>query len=78
MQDVQIVTFLTAYTDEYGRTWILVFNEVLWFGTIMYHSLINPNQIPMTVMPISRYPFYENGQHRRFFSGASNDITTHC
>ena len=42
MQDVKISTFLTSYTDEYGRTWIIVFNEILWFGTIMDHSLINP------------------------------------
>ena len=47
MQDVNIATCLTAYIDEYGRTWILVFNEGLWFGTSMYHSIMNPNQIRM-------------------------------
>ena len=26
MQDIQIVTCLAAYTDESGRTWILVFH----------------------------------------------------
>ena len=45
MTDIQIATCLTAYTDDYGRTWILVFHEVLWFGSSMDHSLVNPNQI---------------------------------
>ena len=57
MTDVQVATCLTAYTDDYGRTWILVFNEVLWFGTTMDHSLINPNQIRMTGIPVSDDPF---------------------
>ena len=57
MPDVQVATCLTAYTDEYARTWILVFNEVLWFGTTMDHSLINPNQIRMTGTPVSDDPF---------------------
>ena len=61
MQDVQISTCLTAYTDEYGRTWILVFNEVLWFGSSIDHSLINPNQIWMTGMPVSDDPFMRIG-----------------
>jgi hypothetical protein len=53
MLDVQVATCLTAYTDEFARTWILVFNEVLWFGTSMDHSLINPNQIRMTGISVS-------------------------
>ena len=56
MQDVQISTCLTAYTDEYGRTWIFVFNEVLWFGLSMDHSLINPNQIQTTGVPVCDDP----------------------
>ena len=43
MSDIQIAMCLTAFTDEDGRTWILVFNEVLWFGSDMDHSLVNPN-----------------------------------
>ena len=53
MQDVHIATCLTAYTDKYGQTWILVFNEV-------YHLLINPNQIGMVGIPISDDTFEEN------------------
>ena len=60
MQDVQISTWLTVYTDEYGRTWILALDEVLWFGTSMDHSLMNPNQIWMTGIPVSDDPFDYN------------------
>jgi len=57
MKDIPIATCMTAYTDEYGKTHILVFNEVLWFGTSMDHSLVNPNQIRVTGFPVSDDPF---------------------
>ena len=57
ISDVPIATCLTAYTDGYSRTWILVFYEVLWFGSSMYHLLVNPNQIRITGTPVSDDPF---------------------
>ena len=60
IQDVQISTCLTAYTGDYGRNWILVFDAVIWLGTIMYHSLISPNQIKITVIPFSDDMFDDN------------------
>ena len=60
MQDVHIFTCLTAYTDGYGTTCILVFYEVILFGTSMDHSLIFENQIQMTLMPVSSDLFDEN------------------
>ena len=57
LTDVPIATCLTAYTNEYGRTFILVFHEMLWFGDGMDHSLINPNQIRLTGTPVSDDPF---------------------
>ena len=60
MQDMKIITCLVVYTYEYGWTWIIMFNEVLWFGTSMHHSLINPNQIQMVGIPVSDYPFDKN------------------
>ena len=57
MKDIQIETCLTAYTDGSGRTWILIFHDVLWFGLIMDHSLINPNQIRTTGVPVLDDPF---------------------
>ena len=57
---MQVATCLTSYTDEYGKTWIIGFNEVIWFRVIIDHSLINPNQIHMVGIPISDYLFDEN------------------
>ena len=57
LTDVPIATCLTAYTNEYGRTFILVFHEMLWFGSTMNHSLINPNQIRIQGTPVSDDPF---------------------
>jgi hypothetical protein len=35
-----------AWTDEeMGETVILYFNQVLWYGDELNHSLINPNQL---------------------------------
>ncbi len=80
MTDVQIATCLTAYTDEYGRTWVLVFNEVLWFGSSMDHLLINPNQIRMTGTPVSDDPFDATRKlgiaHEKVFIPFSTDGTT--
>ena len=50
MHYVQISTCLTEYIDEYGRSWILVFDEVICFMVSMDHSLINPNQIQTVLM----------------------------
>ena len=58
--DVPIATCLTSYTDDYRRTWILVIYKVLWFGSSMDHSLVNPNQIRMTGTPVYDDPFDSN------------------
>ena len=57
LPDVPITMCLTAYTDEYRRTWILVFNEVLWLGSSMDHSLVKSNRISTTGIPVSDFPF---------------------
>ena len=44
--NVPIATLATAYDcPNTGRTWILVFNQFLYFGDRMNHSLICPNQL---------------------------------
>lgn len=48
MNDVPIATCLTAYTNAPGITDILVFHEMLWFGTSMDH---------FTGTPVSDDPF---------------------
>ena len=45
VHDVEVCSAATAFDDpETGSTVILVFNQGLWFGPKMSHSLINPNQ----------------------------------
>ncbi len=34
----------TAYTNDHGRTYIMIFDQGLWFGEKMEKALINPNQ----------------------------------
>ena len=62
--NVPIVHAATAWqSPETGQTYILVFNEALWMGNSMDHSLINPNQLrhfgttvndnPMSNQPLS-------------------------
>ena len=46
--NVPIVTGATAWDDtDSGQMYILVFNESLFYGTKLDHSLINPNQLRM-------------------------------
>jgi hypothetical protein len=46
IQDVRVASVATAWCDGMGGpTYILIFNEALYFGGEMGHSLINPNQI---------------------------------
>jgi hypothetical protein len=46
MRNVPIVTGATAITNtETGETTILVFNEAIWMGNQLDHSLLNPNQL---------------------------------
>ena len=44
--DVPVATVATAWCDgDGGPTYILIFNEALYFGDKLDHSLINPNQL---------------------------------
>ena len=46
IKKVPIVTGATGYTSPItGRRSILIFNEALWLGDQMQHTLINPNQL---------------------------------
>ena len=46
IENVPIVSGATAFDDPTtGLTYILVFNESLYYGTKLKHSLINPNQL---------------------------------
>jgi hypothetical protein len=45
IENVPIVSGATAYDHKDGSTSILIFNEALYYGDQMKHSLINPNQV---------------------------------
>ena len=56
--NVPIVTGATAYDNPTtGETYILLFNESLYYGTRMDHSLFNPNQIRKYGVPVWDNPF---------------------
>eukprot|EP00804_Cyclotella_cryptica_P027061 CCRYP_013688-RA/>CCRYP_013688-RA protein AED:0.40 eAED:0.40 QI:0/0/0/1/1/1/2/0/302 len=58
MKDIPVARCATAYTHPAtGTTYILVFNEALYFGKSMDHSLINPNQVRNFGIPVSDNPF---------------------
>ena len=58
MVNVPIVTGATAWDDPHsGETYILIFNESLFYGPKLNHSLINPNQIRMNGIGFWDNPF---------------------
>jgi hypothetical protein len=57
IQDIPIATCATAVDLTDGTTVILIVNEALYFGDSMDHSLINPNQIWVTGIPVNSDPF---------------------
>jgi hypothetical protein len=57
MRNVPVASCATAITDDLGTTYMLQFDQVLYFGTGMDHSLINPNQIRITGTDVCDDPF---------------------
>ena len=58
IDNVEICTAATAFDDETsGLTYILVFNQGLWFGSKLQHSLINPNQCRANGIQLCDDPF---------------------
>jgi hypothetical protein len=55
---VPVCSAVTAYDDEEtGLTYLLEFNECLWMGDTMQHSLINPNQIRASGISLADNPY---------------------
>ena len=81
VKDVPIVQAATAwYSQHTGQTYILVFNEVLWMGDSMDHSLINPNQlrhygIEVQDNPTSTSPLSIQTEDREFYMDLMMDGT---
>ena len=50
----------TVWTDDEGNEYLLVGDEMLWFGTTLENLLINPNQIHYYGISINDKPFNSN------------------
>ena len=58
---VPIGTVATLWCDpDSGEGYILIFNEVLYFGNKLDHSLINPNQIRHNGIPVFDNPYEQD------------------
>ena len=72
IKNVPIVQAATALTSQYtGQTYILIFNEALWMGDQMDHTLVNPNQlrhfgIKVQDNPVSNEPLHIMTEDKQF------------
>ena len=72
IKSVPIVQAATAYDNpETGETTILIFNEAIWMGNLLDHTLVNPNQLRaygITVQdnPFSKAPIYISTEDNDF------------
>ena len=58
IENIPIVSGATAYDDpDSGKTFILVFNESLYYGDRLDHTLINPNQVRAFGIPFWDNPY---------------------
>ena len=56
--DVPVVTGATLWTSPHeGEEFILVFNEALWMGDTLQHTLVNPNQLRAYGTTVQDNPF---------------------
>ena len=66
IKGVPIVTGATAWTSKVnGQTYILVFNEALWMGDVLEHSLINPNQLRHFGVTVQDNPYDKTEMYSR-------------
>ena len=56
--DVPVITSATLWTSPHDRDeYILIFNEALWMGDTLQHTLVNPNQLRAYGTTIQDNPF---------------------
>ena len=64
IRNVPIVTGATAVTSQItGETLILFFNEIIWMGAQLDHSLINPNQLRHHGIIVQDNPYADTSMH---------------
>jgi hypothetical protein len=61
VKEVMVARCGTVWTSpNTGREYLLVGDQMLWFGNQMDHSLINPNQIREYGIPVYDNPFSQS------------------
>ena len=60
VQEIPVSRCCTVWTYDEGKEYLLVGDEMLWFGTALESSLINPNHIRAYGLPINDDPFNAN------------------
>ena len=60
VQEIPVARCCTMWTYDEGKKYVLVGDKMLWFGTALENSFINPNQIRAYGLSIKDYPFNAN------------------
>ena len=60
VQEVPIAQCCTVWTSDEGKEYLLVGDEMLWFGNTLANLLINPNQLRAYGLLVKYDPFNEN------------------
>ena len=64
IKGVSIVTGATVWTSQVtGETFILMFNEAVWMGEVLEHSLLNLNQMRHHIVTVQDNPFDREGMY---------------
>ena len=58
--DIPVARCCTVWMYDKGKQYLLVGDKILWFGTALDNSLINPNQIRAYSLSINDDPFNAN------------------
>jgi hypothetical protein len=70
VREIPVARCGTVWTcDVTGRDYLLVGDEMLWFGTQLQHSLINPNQVRSSGLKVHDNPFATSAPFGIEFAG---------
>ena len=60
VSEIPVARCCTVWTDDRdGREYLLIGNKMLWFGTTLPHSLINPNQLRAHGLRVGDNPYVD-------------------
>jgi hypothetical protein len=67
LKDTPVATCATIVTTATGQDYLLVGHEMLFFGSTLHRSLINPNQLRMNGVKVVDDPTVEKGFGMQIF-----------